>query len=53
MEVRKSLLVAALHLELGILPDKYEIEIKQLLFLKRIIIPYVKLLYFDWLFLAH
>ena len=32
MEVPKSTPVAALYLELGILPIKYEIEIKQLLF---------------------
>ena len=37
MEVPKSTPVAALYLELGILPVKYEIEIKQLLFLKRIL----------------
>ena len=37
MEVPKSTPVAALYLELKILPDKYEIEIKQLLFLKRIL----------------
>ena len=37
MEVTKSTPVAALYLELGILPVKYEIEIKQLLFLKRIL----------------
>ena len=35
--VRKSTPVAALYLELGTLPVKYEIEIKQLLFLKRIL----------------
>ena len=37
MEVPKSTPVAALYLELGILPVKYEIEIKSLLFLKRIL----------------
>ena len=37
MEVPKSTPVAALYLELGILPVKYEIEIKQLLFLRRIL----------------
>ena len=37
MEVPKSMPVAALYLELGILPVKYEIEIKQLLFLERIL----------------
>ena len=37
MEVPKSMPVAALYLELGILPVKYEIEIKQLIFLKRIL----------------
>ena len=37
MEVRKSTPVAALYFELGIFPVKYEIEIKQLLFLKRIL----------------
>ena len=37
MEVSNSTPVAALYLELGSLPVKYEIEIKQLLFLKRIL----------------
>ena len=37
MEVPKLTPVAALYLELGILPVKYEIEIKQLSFLKRIL----------------
>ena len=37
IEIPKSTPVAALHLELGILPVKYETEIKQLLFLKRIL----------------
>ena len=37
MEVPKSMPVVALYLELGILPVKYEIDIKQLLFLKRIL----------------
>ena len=37
MEVPKSTPVAVLYLELGILQVKYEIEIKQLLFLKRIL----------------
>ena len=37
MEVPKSTPVAALYLELRILPVKYELEIKQLLFLKRIL----------------
>ena len=37
MEVPKSTPVAGLYLELGILPVKYKIEVKQLLFLKRIL----------------
>ena len=37
MEVPKSTPVAALYLDLRILPVKYETEIKQLLFLKRIL----------------
>ena len=37
MEAPKSTPAAALYLELGIFQVKYEIEIKQLLFLKRIL----------------
>ena len=37
MEAPKSMPAAALYLELGIFQVKYEIEIKQLLFLKRIL----------------
>ena len=37
MEIPKSTRVAALYLELGILTVKYGIEIKQLLFLERIL----------------
>ena len=37
MEVPKSTPVAFLYLELGILPAKYDIESKQLLFLKLIL----------------
>ena len=36
MEVPKLMPVVALYLELGILPVNFEIEIKQLLFLRRI-----------------
>ena len=37
MEVPKSSPVAALYLDLGILPVQYKIEVKQLLFFKRIL----------------
>ena len=37
LEVSKATPIAAMYLELGILPVKYEIEMRQLLFLKRIL----------------
>ena len=35
LEVSKATQIAAMYLELGILPVRYEIEMRQLLFLKR------------------
>ena len=37
LEVSKATPIAAMYLELGILPVKYEIEMRQLLFLKHIL----------------
>ena len=37
MEVSKGVPSAALYLELGVLPISFEIELKQLLYLKRIL----------------
>ena len=37
LDVPRSTPTAALYLELGIWPIKYEIEIRQLLFLKRVL----------------
>ena len=37
LEASKGLLTAALYLELGVLPISFEIELKQLLYLKRIL----------------
>ena len=37
LEVSKATPIAAMYLELGILPVRYEIEMRQLLFLKRLL----------------
>ena len=37
MELPKGALIAALYLELGILPIKYEIEMRQILYLKKVL----------------
>ena len=37
LEVSKATQIAAMYLELGILPVRYEIEMRQLLFLKRLL----------------
>ena len=37
MEVSKAVLIAALYLDLGVLPIRYEIEMRQLFFLKGIL----------------
>ena len=37
MELPKGAPIAALHLELGILPIKYEIEMRQILYLKKVL----------------
>ena len=37
MEVSKAVPIAALHLDLGVLPIRYEIEMRQLFFLKGIL----------------
>ena len=37
MELPKGAPIAALYLELGILPTKYEIEMRQILYLKKVL----------------
>ena len=38
MELPKGATIAALYLELGILPIKYEIEMRQILYLKKVLV---------------